>query len=57
LSKFVTPLHQTEDTMFNRFLRAIAMLDSGLPCRTCGEGIKRDDEFGLSEGVCAPCRD
>lgn len=43
--------------MINKFFRAIAMLDSGLPCRTCGQGIARDDEFGLSEGVCAPCRD
>jgi hypothetical protein len=43
--------------MINKLLGAIAMLDSGLPCRTCGQGIERGDEFGLSEGVCAPCRD
>jgi hypothetical protein len=26
-------------------------------CRSCGEPIERRDPFGLSEGVCAPCRD
>jgi hypothetical protein len=33
---------------------------TGLPvgkwCRSCNEPIERDDPFGLSEGVCAPCR-
>jgi hypothetical protein len=43
--------------MIHRLLRVIAMLDSGIPCRTCGQGIQREDEFGRSEGVCAPCRD
>jgi hypothetical protein len=43
--------------MITKLFRVIAMLDSGLPCRTCGQGIARGDEFGLSEGVCAPCRD
>jgi hypothetical protein len=43
--------------MLTKLFRAMAMLDSGLSCRSCGQGIKRDDEFGLSEGVCEPCRD
>jgi len=40
-----------------RLFRAFAMLESGLTCRRCGEGIVPADHHGLSEGVCAPCRD
>ena len=29
---------------------------STVACRTCKTAIARDDEFGRSEGVCAPCR-
>ena len=25
-------------------------------CRVCREPIEADDRFGLSEGVCEPCR-
>jgi hypothetical protein len=42
--------------MIYKLFRAMALLDSGVPCRRCGEGIERDDEFGLAEGVCSPCR-
>lgn len=30
--------------------------ETGRSCRTCGETIGRRDEFGMSEGVCRPCR-
>jgi len=34
---------------------------TGLPigrwCRSCHQPIGREDPFGLSEGVCRPCRD
>ncbi len=34
---------------------------TGLPvgrwCRSCSEPIERNDLFGLSEGVCRPCRE
>lgn len=39
-----------------RLFRAFAMLESGRDCRICGDGIRPSDEFGLSEGVCRPCR-
>jgi len=36
-------------------------LFTGLPvgrwCRSCHEPISHEDPFGLSEGVCRPCRD
>jgi hypothetical protein len=31
-------------------------LEQGRHCRTCDEAILRDDQFGLSEGVCRACR-
>jgi hypothetical protein len=39
-----------------RLFRAMAGVESGRCCRTCGESILREDRFGLSEGVCSPCR-
>jgi hypothetical protein len=30
--------------------------ESGIVCRCCSESILRDDPFGISEGVCNPCR-
>ena len=45
-----------EDDVIYRLFRAMAMLDSGIVCRTCGEGVARKDELGMSESVCAACR-
>jgi hypothetical protein len=39
-----------------RLFRALAGTESGRSCRCCGESILRVDQFGLSEGVCRPCR-
>ena len=39
-----------------RLFRALAGNESGRSCRCCGESILRADAFGLSEGVCRPCR-
>lgn len=30
--------------------------ESARACRACGQGVRLDDPFGLSEGVCAACR-
>jgi len=43
-------------TVFKLF-RALAGMEAGRCCRSCGESILRNDPFGLSEGVCQPCRD
>jgi hypothetical protein len=40
-----------------RLLRSLAGLESGSTCRRCSESILAADPFGLSEGVCRPCRD
>jgi hypothetical protein len=37
-------------------MRSMAGIESGRWCRGCGESIVRRDRFGLSEGVCRPCR-
>jgi hypothetical protein len=37
-------------------LRAISGGGGGRWCRSCSESIVPDDPFGLSEGVCRPCR-
>ena len=42
--------------MMYRLVRTLLRLESGRNCRTCAEAIARDDAFGLSEAVCAPCR-
>jgi hypothetical protein len=43
--------------VFSKLLKALAGLEAGRECRVCGDAISRKDDFGLSEGVCAPCRD
>lgn len=42
--------------MIYRLFRAMAMLDSGIVCRACGDGVARRDELGISESVCTACR-
>lgn len=42
--------------MIYRLLRAMAMLESGIVCRACGNGVARKDELGISEAVCSACR-
>jgi hypothetical protein len=42
--------------MIYRLFRAMAMLDSGIVCRACGNDVARKDELGMSESVCAGCR-
>jgi hypothetical protein len=37
-------------------LRAFSGLESGRACRRCSESISAQDAFGISEGVCSPCR-
>lgn len=39
-----------------KVLRALTRLETGQPCRCCKESIPADDLFGMSEGVCHPCR-
>lgn len=39
-----------------KVLRALAGEETGRACRSCGEPISANDEFGFSEGVCGPCR-
>lgn len=39
-----------------KVLRAMSGLESGRSCRRCDEPIPSQDEFGMSEGVCGPCR-
>ena len=43
-------------SMLNRLFKAMAMLQEGIACRNCGEGVGRHDHFGLSESICANCR-
>jgi formylmethanofuran dehydrogenase subunit E len=42
-------------TMY-KVIRAMFGLEAGRSCRRCGEPITTHDAFGMSEGVCAPCR-
>jgi hypothetical protein len=37
-------------------LRALTGFESGRACRRCSESISARDQFGISEGVCTPCR-
>lgn len=37
-------------------VRAIAGDEAGRSCRRCSEPIPARDAFGISEGVCVPCR-
>ena len=45
----------TTVTTFN-VMRALAGLEAGRRCRSCGEAIHGNDPFGRSEGVCRSCR-
>jgi formylmethanofuran dehydrogenase subunit E len=40
-----------------KIMRALAGVEHGSDCRSCGESIQRRDAFGRSERVCTPCRD
>ncbi|MFL6042935.1 MAG: hypothetical protein ACJ740_16225 [Gaiellales bacterium] len=42
-------------TVWN-LVRAATGLENGRECRSCNESIRREDPFGMSEGVCRPCR-
>lgn len=42
-------------TVWN-LIRALSGLEAGRSCRRCHESIPVDDAFGMSEGVCVPCR-
>jgi hypothetical protein len=39
-----------------KLFRSLVGLEAGRSCRRCDEAILRNDPFGLSEGVCRPCR-
>jgi hypothetical protein len=39
-----------------QWFRGLAGKESGRWCRSCEESIPNRDEFGMSEGVCSPCR-
>ena len=39
-----------------RLIRALTGMEAGRWCRSCGSVIPPKDPFGLSEGVCPPCR-
>jgi hypothetical protein len=41
---------------FRDIASELARLESGRWCRSCSESIQRNDHFGMSEGVCGPCR-
>jgi hypothetical protein len=42
--------------MLALIFRRLLLLESGTNCRRCSEAIAANDPFGVSEGVCAPCR-
>jgi hypothetical protein len=39
-----------------RLIRALTGMEAGRWCRSCGNVIPPKDPFGMSEGVCPPCR-
>ena len=46
-------------TMIVNLLRRLATEPAdltGRTCRSCRESIPKRDDYGLSEGVCNPCR-
>jgi hypothetical protein len=49
-------MHPTTTRTFWNLFRALVGAEAGSSCRSCGESILARDPFGLSEGVCAPCR-
>jgi hypothetical protein len=44
-----------EKTVWN-IVRGIVGAGATRPCRRCDETINEHDQFGMSEGVCQPCR-
>jgi hypothetical protein len=42
--------------MLYTLIRSLVQLESGRRCRRCTDAISPRDPFGVSEGVCAPCR-
>jgi hypothetical protein len=42
--------------MIFTLLRGFAVVGSGNHCRACRAPIRSGDGYGLSEGVCCPCR-
>jgi hypothetical protein len=44
-----------ETSVWN-LIRAFMGSEHGRNCRRCDESIERRDDFGMSEGVCRPCR-
>jgi hypothetical protein len=43
-------------TIHNLILSLLDHSAANVVCRTCKSAIHGDDQFGRSEGVCAPCR-
>ncbi len=39
-----------------RVVRSLFSVEAGRSCRRCHDPIPPNDAFGLSEGVCVPCR-
>jgi hypothetical protein len=39
-----------------KVIRALWGMESGRVCRRCKEPVGAGDAFGISEGVCGPCR-
>jgi len=39
-----------------KLIRVLAGIEAGRECRSCREPIDARDAFGMSEGVCVPCR-
>ena len=39
-----------------KLFQALVGLEAGRSCRCCGQAIVGNDPFGMSEGVCRPCR-
>ena len=44
------------NTIHKLFLSLVDPSTSNVACRSCKTTIAGNDEFGRSEGVCAPCR-
>jgi hypothetical protein len=42
--------------MVNKLVRALFGSEAGKRCRRCREPLHPNDEFGVSEGLCLPCR-
>jgi hypothetical protein len=46
-----------KDAMSNLLTTLLTGLPIGRWCRSCSDPISASDPFGLSEGVCRPCRE